>query len=247
MSKIVLISGATGGIGESLSYTFAKDGYLVAIGYNSNKDKAVDIVNNINRDGGNAIAVKFNYSSRDSIKNAIHKIESQFGHKISILINNGAIAQEKAFDTITDDDWEYMLKINLQGPFIAIQEVIDGMKLLNWGRIINISSIGGQWGGYNQVHYAAAKAGLINLTKSIAKIYSHHGITAHCISIGLVETNMSKNELSTVQGKQKVNGIPLGRLGTAEEISKIALFLASDDSQYLTGQTINANGGMYLC
>ena len=115
-----------------------------------------------------------------------------------------------------------------------------------WGRIINITSIGGQWGGFNQVHYAASKAGLISFTQSMAKIYSKHGITSNSISPGLIATDMSENELNTDAGKEKVKNIPLGRLGTKQEISNIALFLASDEASYITGQTVNANGGMYF-
>jgi acetoacetyl-CoA reductase/3-oxoacyl-[acyl-carrier protein] reductase len=139
-----------------------------------------------------------------------------------------------------------MLDVNLQGAFRTTQELLPNMIEKKWGRIINITSIGGQWGGYNQVHYAVSKAGLISFTQSIAKIYSKDGITSNSIAVGLVATEMSKNELNTKAGKAKVQNIPMGRLGTKEEIAKIALFLASDDASYITGQTINANGGMYF-
>ena len=127
-----------------------------------------------------------------------------------------------------------------------IQEIIPQMQKNGFGRIINISSIGGQWGGLNQVHYAASKSALINLTRSIAKLYSKDGITSNAIAPGLVATDMSANELSTEAGKAKVASIPSARLGTVEEIGSIVNFLASDASSYITGQTINANGGMYF-
>jgi NAD(P)-dependent dehydrogenase (short-subunit alcohol dehydrogenase family) len=139
-----------------------------------------------------------------------------------------------------------MMAINLRGPFVLIQEVLPKMMETGWGRILNISSIGGQWGGYNQVHYAAAKAGLINLTRSIAKIYSGYGITSNAIAPGLVATDMTANELSTIAGQEKLNNIPSRRLGTVEEIAAAAIFLASDEASYITGQTINVNGGMYF-
>lgn len=115
-----------------------------------------------------------------------------------------------------------------------------------WGRIVNIVSIGGQWGGYNQVHYAAAKAGLINLTQSLAKIYSKYGITANAVSPGLVATDMTYAELSTEAGKEKVEKIPIGRTGTVVEIGCVVRFLCSEEASYITGQTINVNGGMYF-
>ena len=116
----------------------------------------------------------------------------------------------------------------------------------NWGRIINISSIGGQWGGFNQVHYAASKAALINFTQSIAKIYSEHEITSNAISPGLIATDMTEAELKTGAGKNKVKGIPCKRLGTVNDVGSAVVYLASDGASYVTGQTLNLNGGMYF-
>ena len=120
------------------------------------------------------------------------------------------------------------------------------MKEKGWGRIINISSIGGQWGGFNQVHYAAAKAGLISLTMSLARIYSKYGITSNAVAPGLVATDMSSAELETDAGREKVRNIPMGRIATVEEVAWVVVFLAGEDSSYITGQTINVNGGMYF-
>ena len=115
-----------------------------------------------------------------------------------------------------------------------------------WGRIINITSIGGQWGGFNQVHYAASKAALINFTQSLAKIYSHAGVTTNAVAIGLARTDMSGEELDSEKGKKKVENIPIGRVGSIEEIANTVNFLCSKDASYITGQTINVNGGMYF-
>ncbi len=231
---IVFVTGASRGIGAAIADTFLSNRYCVAYGYNEHKPQN----NNFN--------VKVDISDRLSVKNAIYKIEQKFGGNIDILVNNAAIAQEKDFLDITDDDWKNMLNINLQGAFRTTQEVLPAIIKKGWGRIINITSIGGQWGGFNQVHYAASKAALINFTQSIAKIYSKNGITSNAISIGLVETDMSKNELQTEAGKEKIKNIPMARLGKKEEIAKIAMFLASNDASYISGQTINANGGMYF-
>jgi acetoacetyl-CoA reductase/3-oxoacyl-[acyl-carrier protein] reductase len=237
-NKLVFVTGASQGIGKIIAQTFLKNNYHVVCGYNST---AINDENTQNK-----LSIKVNISDRKSIQNAIKKAEEYFNKSIDIVINNAAIAQEKPFLDITDEDWQNMLDVNLQGAFRTTQELLPNMIEKKWGRIINITSIGGQWGGYNQVHYAASKAALISFTQSIAKIYSKEGVTSNAIAIGLVATDMSQNELKTEAGKAKVQNIPMGRLGTKEEIAKIALFLASDDASYITGQTINANGGMYF-
>ncbi len=237
-NSIVFISGASKGIGATMAQLFIEYGYGVICGYNKTPIKEQNSKNRFN--------IQVDISDRKSIQNAIKEGEKYFNKTIYIVVNNAAIAQEKLFLEISDDDWQRMLDINLQGAFRVTQEVLPNMIKKNWGRVINITSIGGQWGGFNQVHYAASKAALINFTQSIAKIYSKDGITSNAISIGLVATEMSSNELNAQAGKEKVKNIPAARLGTKEEIAKIALFLASDDSAYITGQTINANGGMYF-
>ena len=238
-NKIVLVTGSSKGIGRNIADNFVKNGYKVVYTYNHTTIN--DIV-----DSSNIFKVKLDIGCRISIQKALNNIRDYFEEDIDILVNNAGIAQEKPFLTITDEDWQQMLNINLQGAFRLVQEILPSMLEKEWGRIINITSIGGQWGGFNQVHYAASKAGLISFTQSIAKIYSKHGITSNTISPGLIATDMSENELNTDAGKEKVKNIPLGRLGTKKEISNIALFLASDEASYITGQTINANGGMYF-
>ena len=245
-TRAALITGASQGVGATVAEYLGGLGYIVGVGYTSNHEKAGAVVESILQNNGRAVDVHIDYRQRSSVKSAVEKISNFSDCPVSILINNGAIAQEKPFDSITDDDWERMMRINLQGPFAASQEVLPGMRKQKWGRIINISSIGGQWGGFNQVHYAAAKAALINLTQSLAKIYSKEGISATAIAIGLVQTEMSARELNTTAGQAKVAAIPAGRLATRREIAETIGFLCSDRAAYLTGQTINMNGGMYF-
>ena len=154
--------------------------------------------------------------------------------KPQILINNAAIAQDKPFEDITGGDWDDMIACNLTAPFILSQQAVKYMK--GWGRIINIASIGGQWGGVNQVHYSVAKAGLICLTKSLARAYVKKGITVNAVSPGAVDTDMGR--------KTKHNGIPMGRMATPEEVASAVVYLVSKEAGYITGQTINVNGGM---
>jgi len=243
--KVALVTGGSRGIGKAIAIALAKEGINVALTYRINKEKAFSLVDKIESVGNKAICLRLDQKRRNNIREVIEEVRSKCG-KINILVNNAAIAQEKPFETITDDDWNNMLEINLRGPFILCQEIIPDMIAQRWGRIINISSIGGQWGGFNQVHYAAAKAGLINLTKSLARIYSGKGITANAISPGLVGSKMSSKELNTEAGKKKVDNIPIGRIATPEEIAEVIVFLASEKASYITGQTINVNGGMYF-
>ena len=243
--KVALVTGGSRGIGKAIAIALAKEGINVALTYRINKEKAFSVVKEIDIENNKVICIRLDQGSRENIRRLIIEVHKKFG-KINILVNNAAIAQEKPFETITDDDWDNMLKINLRGPFILCQEIIPDMIAQKWGRIINISSIGGQWGGFNQVHYAAAKAGLINLTKSLARIYSGKGITTNAISPGLVGTEMSSKELNTKSGKEKLRNIPIGRVATPEEIANIVVFLVSEKAGYITGQTINANGGMYF-
>ena len=238
MNKTVFISGGSQGIGKAIAEKLAIENYHVIVGYKSNKIKAEEVVNKIKNSNGDAIAIYCDISERVSIK----KVFNEIGN-IDILINNAGIAQPKNFLDISDEDWSKMLSVNLQGAFRCSQEAIPGMIKNKWGRIINIASIGGQWGGVNQVHYASAKAGLIGLTMSLARIYSGSGITSNAISPGIIKTEMT----SWIKDNNKnsiLKDIPIGRFGFPNEIAEVVSFLASNHSSYITGQTINVNGGM---
>jgi acetoacetyl-CoA reductase/3-oxoacyl-[acyl-carrier protein] reductase len=180
------------------------------------------------------------------VKRAVAAAGKHFGRGIDIVVNNAALAQEKPFETISDADWDRVLTVNLRGAFIVAQETLPGMVARKWGRIINITSIGGQWGGMRQVHYAAAKAGLINFTHSLARLYSCVGVTANAVSPGLVATDMIRKELKSKAGKKKAAQIPVGRIAEPDEIAAGILYLASDAAAYVTGQTLNINGGMLM-
>tara|TARA_A200000113_G_scaffold197132_1_gene188519 strand:- start:1693 stop:2433 length:741 start_codon:yes stop_codon:yes gene_type:complete len=241
IEKLVFVTGASRGIGKATAEWFKERGYCVAHGFFSNMEMSLKPLKDDNN-----LSVRLNIQNRTSIKQAIKCVEAHFNKKISVLVNNAAIAQEKEFTTISDRDFDLMLTTNLKGPFMFCQEVLPNMVQANWGRIVNISSIGGQWGGINQVHYAASKAGLINLTMSIAKNYSLGGITCNAVSPGLVQTDMSANEIRSVAGKKKIESIPLGRVANTSEIASVVGYLASNEASYVTGQTISVNGGMYF-
>ena len=238
--RLALVTGAGSGIGKAAAMALLEAGYLVACGYHANRKGAEAIRHE------NAKAVKIDVASRASVKRAVAASKKHFGRDINIVVNNAALAQEKPFAAITDADWDRMLTVNLRGAFIVAQETLAAMQAGKWGRIINITSIGGQWGGMRQVHYAAAKAGLINLTHSLARLYSAHGITANAISPGLVATAMIRKELKSKSVRQKAAQIPAGRIAEPEEIAAGIVYLASDAAAHVTGQTLNINGGMLM-
>lgn len=243
--KVAFVTGASRGIGAAIARRLGADGYVVAVGYAKSADQAHTVVAEIAAAGGTALPVAVDIAARDSIREALAQTIEALG-PVEILVNNAAIAQEKPFLTITDADWDAMLATNLRGPFAFSQEVLPGMIERKWGRIVNIVSIGGQWGGVNQIHYASAKAGLIGLTRSLAKTFGGQGVTVNAVSPGLVATDMTAAELDSDAGQEKVRGIPAGRIGGANEIASAVAYLCEMESGYITGQTLNVNGGMYF-
>jgi acetoacetyl-CoA reductase/3-oxoacyl-[acyl-carrier protein] reductase len=240
----VLITGGAGLLATEHAIALAEYGAKVYLS-DFNIAKCEEAVDKLKEMGINVIALHGDVTSKQSWQDTLDTIQKN-ELKIDILVNNAAIAQEKPFLNITDFEWDEMLKSNLSGPFTCIQEVLPEMIEMGWGRIVNIASVGGQWGGINQIHYASAKAGLIGLTRSIAKTFSIYGITCNAISPGLIKTDMSASELTTESGKEKIKHIPVGRLGIPEDIASSVSYLVSDEASYVTGQTINLNGGMYF-
>ena len=245
MNRVALVTGGSRGIGRAIASTLALRGHAVALTYATSEQDARAAAEEIGRNGGKALAVRLVAEDRASIARAVDEVRSTLG-AIAVLVNNAAIAQEKPFLELADADWDRMMAINLRGPFACAQEVLPDMLKSRWGRIVNISSVGGQWGGMLQVHYACAKAGLNNLTRSLAKLYSGQGVLTNTVAVGLVATEMIANELDTPAGKEKVRNIPAGRIATPAEIASVVAFLVSEEAGYITGQTINANGGMYM-
>lgn len=244
-SRTALITGGSRGIGAAIALALAEDCVDIVISYNTNQVLAETVISKIHECGVEAFALQCDQKNPTAITATVAEITDRVGG-IDILVNNAAVSQEKPFFDITVSDWDAMNETNLRAPFLWCQNFLPGMIESKWGRIINISSIGGQWGGYNQVHYAAAKAGLINLTRSLAKLFSNRGITANAIAPGLVSTDMTRNELATAAGIAKAQSIPVGRIAEPHEIASVVAFLAGDDASYITGQTINVNGGMYF-
>lgn len=232
--KLVLITGASRGIGEEILKKFIlKNKYIIVFTY---KTKKIFIKKE------NIIGIRCDLGKIKDIDNLITKIKKKFNKLPDIYVGNAGISQIKSFDKIRFSDLKKIFDINFFSNFYLTQKIIPNMIKNKFGKIIFISSIGGQWGGVNQVHYAASKAALINLSKSLSKLYSKFGILSNCVAVGLVKTDMSKNEI--IINKNVKLHIPMNRYGTKKEIAETVYFLSSNKSTYITGQTINLNGGM---
>ena len=237
--KVALITGSSRGIGEAIAKEFSNEGASVIITYKKNKSLAEEL----NQKLKNSMIIQLDISNRQNIRNAIQNILKKH-ERIDILVNNAGINKPTDFEDVTDKDWDEILNTNLKGSFMISQEIFSIMKKQNYGRIINISSISGQYGGPRTVHYAVSKAGLITLGHCLARFGAPYNITCNNIAPGIISTEMSDNIMSSELGRKMIDNTLLKRPGTTDELTGIAVFLASEDSSYITGQTINVDGGV---
>ncbi|WP_243385093.1 3-oxoacyl-[acyl-carrier-protein] reductase [Bacillus kexueae] len=240
--KIAIVTGGSRGIGAEIAKTLASHGAVVVINYNNSPDAAENVVQDIANEGGKAVTCKANVSNLDEAKSLIAFTKERFG-KIDILVNNAGITRDRTFKKMSEEDWKAVIDVNLNSVYHMTSSVINEMLDQKYGRIINISSIIGQAGGFGQTNYSAAKAGMIGFTKSLALETARKGITVNAICPGFIETEMVAAMPDEVLQKT-VNKIPVGRLGQPQEIAEAVLFLA--ESEYITGQCLNVNGGLYM-
>ncbi len=198
----------------------------------------------IRQAGGEAETVKFNVADSSEVQDAFKKIISDCG-RIDILVNNAGIARDGLIVTMKEEDWDLVLDTNLKGAFRCVKAVYRSMMKKRWGRIINITSVVGFAGNAGQANYAAAKAGMIGLTRSIARELASRGVTVNSVAPGYIDTDMTRDLPEEVKGKIR-SEIPMGTLGFAEDIAGAVAYLASEDGRYVTGQCIHVNGGMYM-
>lgn len=243
-SKTVLITGASRGIGRACALAFAHAGWNVAVNYLNSGQKALTLLDEIKSAGSGGIAVCADVSSPDQAEMLFNKTAEKFGG-IDAVINNAGIAQKKLFIDITQEDWQNMLNVNLSGTFHCCQQAVKHMMWSRRGCIINISSIWGITGGACEVHYSAAKAGIIGLTKALAKEAGQWNIRVNCIAPGVIDTDMMAG-FSSQDIAELTSQTPLGRIGAPQDIAALALFLASADAQFITGQVISPNGGLVI-
>lgn len=235
--KIILITGASRGIGRCLAINLAKKGYTVIANYNMSEEQALRLKNECNID-----IFKANVTKRDEVKQMVKYCIEKYG-KIDVLINNAGIAQMKLFTDITDEDWNNMISTNLTSTFLVSQEVVKNMIQNKNGCIINISSMWGIVGASCETHYSASKAGVNGLTKAMAKEFGLSNIRVNAIAPGVIDTDMNKNlDNNTIEELKQE--IPLNRIGNTEDISKCIEWLVEDN--YTTGQIISINGGMII-
>lgn len=243
MEKVVLITGGSRGIGAACVRAFVQKGYGVAFSYLHNQQAALSLVESL-ADYGDVLAVQGDVSSPQQVAAMLQQVEQQLGC-VDILINNAGFAQQKLFTDITVEEWRKMLAVHLDGAFYCCQGVLPHMISQKWGRIINISSMWGQVGGSCEVHYSAAKAGLIGLTKALAQEEGPSGITVNCIAPGVIQTDMMAG-FSQEDLHQLAEETPVCRLGQPQEVASLALFLAQEESGFITGQVLGVNGGMVV-
>ena len=234
--KTALVTGASGGIGGAIAKALQAQGAKVAIsGTNVEKLKAV---------GEGFIIIPANLSDKADVERLAVEAEAQLG-QIDILVNNAGITKDGLFMRMKDEDFESVIAVNLTSAFVLTRAVVKGMFKRRAGRIINISSVVGAVGNPGQANYCASKGGLVAMTKSLAQEAATRGITANCIAPGFIATAMT-DALNDAQKEAINKNIPVGRMGSAEEIAAAAVFLAADESAYVTGQVIHVNGGMYM-
>jgi 3-oxoacyl-[acyl-carrier protein] reductase len=241
--RVALVTGASQGIGRACAVRLASAGAAVAVAAR-NQEKLDELVSEIKATGGNAAAFPLDVSDEDQIKSTFKAVLGQFS-KIDILVNNAGITRDQLVMRMKRADWDMVLNTNLTSAYCCIQQVIGSMLKQRWGRIINISSIFGQMGQAGQANYAASKAGLIGLTMAIAREVASRSITCNAVAPGFVQTAMTSGLPEDLK-QTALKLIPLGRIGTPEDVANAVAFLASDEASYITGHVLNVNGGMLM-
>jgi 3-oxoacyl-[acyl-carrier protein] reductase len=243
LGQTALVTGGSQGIGRAIALALAEQGADVAVMARSH-DKCEAVAGEVRERGRRSLALICDVADALQVEPAVNQVLSEWG-RISILVNNAAITRDGLFMRMPAQDWEAVLQTNLTGVFLITRQVLPGMVKARYGRIINLTSVAGQAGNAGQANYAAAKAGLIGLTKTLAREYASRNITVNALAPGLIATPMTDalNEAARETGRGQ---IPLGRFGTDREIACAAVFLAAPESAYITGHTLAVNGGLYL-
>ncbi len=242
--KTAIVTGGSRGIGKGIALKLAELGANVVINYTSSLVTAEETAAEINKSGGSAIIFKANVRNADEVKELIQSTKEKFG-SIDILINNAGITRDMLLMKMSEQDWDDVLDINLKGAFNCIKAVTRIMMKQRAGKIVNVSSVVGVMGNVGQANYAASKAGLIGLTKSVAKELAARNINCNAIAPGFINTEMTDKIPENIQ-KTYVNSIPFKRFGTPEDVANAVAFLVSDQSKYITGQVLHIDGGLVM-
>ncbi|ANE47508.1 3-oxoacyl-ACP reductase [Paenibacillus swuensis] len=242
--KVALVTGASRGIGRAIALALAEAGADVAVNYAGSENAAGAVVQAIETMGRKAVKIRADVASAADVEDMMKRVMESFG-KIDILVNNAGITRDNLLMRMKEEEFDAVINTNLKGVFNCVKAVTRPMMKQRSGRIINISSVVGVLGNPGQVNYVAAKAGVIGLTKAAARELASRGITVNAVAPGFIETDMT-DKLSGETKDALLGQIPLSRLGKPEDIAHAVLFLAGDDSSYMTGQTIHVDGGMYM-
>lgn len=244
MNPVALITGASRGIGAACARRFARSGYSVAILYRSRADLAEALVQELIAEGQDAFCLQADVADRTQAFAAAEEVLRRY-RRIDVLVNNAAIAQQKLFTDITEEEWDRMFAVNVKGAFNMTQAALPGMISRRSGSIVNISSMWGQVGASCEVHYSASKAALIGMTQALAKEVGPSGVRVNCIAPGVIETDMNAHlDEETLAALSEET--PLMRIGAPDEVARAALYLCSDGASFITGQVLGVNGGFII-
>ncbi|WLR43564.1 3-oxoacyl-[acyl-carrier-protein] reductase [Bacillus carboniphilus] len=242
--KTAIVTGASRGIGKAIALELASQGANVIVNYAGNKQKADEVVNAIKELGRNSMSIQADVSNENDVKEMIKVVKEQFD-TIDILVNNAGVTRDNLLLRMNETEWDDVIETNLKGVYLCIKSVARQMMKQRNGRIINLASVVGISGNAGQANYVAAKAGVIGLTKSCAKEFASRNITVNAVAPGFIVTDMTEKLPENVQN-QMLNEIPLKRFGDPKDVAHIVSFLASENSGYITGQTIQVDGGMVM-
>ncbi len=243
--KVALVTGGSRGLGRAIALALARQGADVGVNYRDNADAAAEVVTEIRAMGRAAIAIKGDTSAgRESCEAIVKAALDEFG-KIDVLVNNAGITRDNLIMRMDADEWDSVIDTNLSGPFWMTRAIARPMLKARSGRIINMSSVAGRMGNVGQANYASAKAGLIGLTKSVARELASRGITCNALAPGLIDTELTA-DLNQAARDFVVNSTPLGYIGSVEDVAAAAVYFASDEARYVTGQVLGVDGGMMM-
>jgi len=241
-NRTAFVTGASRGIGRAIAHTLAHAGARVIVASNERENNDI-VAGEIRAAGGQATPLFIDMTSQDSIKEAFAAALKE--GRIDILVNNAGVTKDGFAVRMKKEDWDFVLSINLTGAFLACQQVLPGMMKERWGRIVNIASVVGQMGNASQANYVSSKAGIIGLTKALAREVAGRNVTVNAVAPGFIETDMTAKLPQEVKDAMAAQ-IALKRFGKPEDVAAAVKFLASDDAAYITGNVINVNGGMYM-
>ena len=244
-NQVVLVTGASGGIGKAVAEKFAQNGYRVAVHYHNGKERAEALQKQLEQQGCSVMTIQADLRDSMQVQAMIGQIERSWGG-VDVLVNNAGVAQQKLFTDITDEEWRNMFAVHVDGAFYCARAVLPGMIHRKHGSIINVSSMWGQTGGSCEVHYSAAKGALQAMTKALAKEVGPSGIRVNCVAPGVILTEMNTRMFDQDTLEALKEETPLETLGTTEDVANMIYFLASAEAGFITGQIIGVNGGMVI-